>query len=327
MIFLSAHPDIPFYHWQVEVQLFNFKRLGIDLKNVHSVFNSGNATEGLKKLMKRYPEVNFGFYPDTRDDKSYIPSIRPHILEKHFNTFPELANEVIFYHDCDIIFQKLPEFDRMLDDNMWYLSDTNSYINSTYIKSKGIEIFEHMCKIVGVEPADIEAIDHHSGGAQYLMKGINADFWKKIYKDSNALYSYMNSSIKYFSDKFDAENAEKFKDMEIKPKYHPIQAWCADMWAVLWNGVLLGNEMEVDPNLAFSWGTSSADQFHTHTIFHNAGVTPTLPDFKEMFYKGEFHNQSPFDANLSYVTDKHASYFYVQEILATKKFIEESFSF
>jgi hypothetical protein len=33
----------------------------------------------------KYPEAIFEYYEDTRKERDYISSIRPHILQKHFD--------------------------------------------------------------------------------------------------------------------------------------------------------------------------------------------------------------------------------------------------
>ena len=105
--FICAQPTSLFYAWQVEVLVNNFIDMGINPNNIDIVSWKINGVIPVEwvKLTQKYP-VNFHFYNDTRETKHYISSIRPNILKQHFEAHPELENEAIFYHDCDIVFTK-----------------------------------------------------------------------------------------------------------------------------------------------------------------------------------------------------------------------------
>ena len=150
IIFLSAQPDNQYFHWQIEVLIHNFLKVGINPNYIEILFGyyQTPSTEGLS-LAKKYPMVRFFFYKiRIFDNFGYIPIIRPDLLEQHFINYPELYEEVIFYHDSDIIFRKLPDFDSMYDDQYWYLSNTVSYIGSNYIKSKSDDLFITACELM-----------------------------------------------------------------------------------------------------------------------------------------------------------------------------------
>jgi len=309
-IFMSAQPDHPYFHWQVEVIIHNFIKLGINPNWIEILWAySGNPSyEGLA-LAAKYPTVRFFFYEKTvHKNFGYIPILRPDILEQHFTRFPELRGEVIFYHDSDIIFRQLPDFDSMHGDMYWYLSDTVSYIGANYIKSKSEDLFLDLCSLSKIPPETVEKNEEGSGGAQYLMKGVTADFWKEVKEDSLTLYKYMS----------DRENEERktLSADELKT-YNPIQKWCADMWSVLWGAWKMGAQTIVTPDLDFSWGTSSIADYERCTIMHNAGVTGERAN--ELFYKANFRESSPFDADLSFVKPDTASAKYVEAILYARE--------
>ena len=133
MILISAQPDTIYFHWQVELYMYQFGTRSIT--NCHAVFGYDNtpSSKGLA-LAEKYPG-RIHFYKDTRtsEQKTYIPSIRPHILKKFFQDFPELGKEV-FYHDSDIFVVTVPDFPLLLSDEFGYVSDTVSYIGYNYIK-------------------------------------------------------------------------------------------------------------------------------------------------------------------------------------------------
>ena len=105
--FVCAQPASIYYAWQVEVMLNNFKSMGVNLNNVDIVCwkQNGEIPIQWSKLAAGYP-ARFFFYDDTRETKHYISSIRPNILKQHWEKYPELKFDAIFYHDCDIVFSK-----------------------------------------------------------------------------------------------------------------------------------------------------------------------------------------------------------------------------
>ena len=310
VVFISAQPDQSYFHWQVEVMLHNFIKNGINPNWIEILFGYGDSpsVEGLD-LAKRYPMVRFFFYKRSIiDNKGYIPIIRPDILYQHFTKFPELRGETVFYHDSDIIFRELPDFDSMNQDLYWYLSDTVSYIGAEYIKSKSDDIFIDMCSLVKISPEVVESNQENSGGAQYLMKGVTADFWRGVIDDTLTLYSYMAAR--------ESQDRSNLSPDEIV-SFNPIQKWCADMWAVLWGAWKFGAQTVVTPELDFSWGTSDVATYNRCKIMHNAGVTDELKTTH--FYKADFRFTHPFDEDFSKVNKNSASSKYVEAIMYARE--------
>ncbi len=87
LIYLCAQPATNYYAWQVEVMLHNFLKHGIQAQNIHIVCglpqassssvgpNKGSNWDNLRSNA-RFQGVKFVFYPDTRHNSKYIPSIR-----------------------------------------------------------------------------------------------------------------------------------------------------------------------------------------------------------------------------------------------------------
>lgn len=312
IIFMCAQPDVPYFHWQVEVMIVNFIKNGINpnwIEVLWAIDPGKDRSNELQKLINKYPYVRFFSYQKTiNNNYGYIPILRPDIIEQHFKRFPNLRGEVIFYHDSDIIFRKLPNFDSLYNDMYWYLSDTISYIGADYIKSKSKKLFIDMCNIANIEPKLVEDNQLNSGGAQYLMKGLTSNYWKDVKETALSLYKYMS----------DLENSERknLSNEDLKT-YNPIQKWCADMWAVLWIALNNGVNIKISPELSFSWGTSSLSEYYLHNIMHNAGVTK---DHTNLFFKGDFINKNPFIFDFSNIDTKTASYKYVESIKYVNKY-------
>ena len=291
--FVSAQPASIYYAWQVEVMLNNFMAMGVNLNQVDIVCWKQNGTipEEWLKLASGYA-ARFFFYDDTRETKHYISSIRPNILKQHWQKYPELALDAIFYHDCDIVFSKPIQqwiTEDMIMDDEWYGSDTRWYIAHSYIKGKGDDIIQKMCEIMEMDESVIEANEMNAIGAQYLMKNIDYEFWNRVEKDSELLFRQIT----------DLNNSKK----SIEPSYHELQIWCSDMWAVLWGGWRRGAKTNCHPNFEFSWGTSTKEDYHRLNIMHNAGVT--APNMG-LFYKAQYMNSLPYDAELT-INDTSAS--------------------
>jgi hypothetical protein len=288
LIFVSTQPDSVYFHWQVEVYMYQFSKFGI-IDNCHVVFaySGDGPSEGGLKLKKMYKNIHF--YKDEREDKGYIPAIRPHLLGKFFKEYPHLSKN-IFYHDADILFIKLPDFSSMLNDNISYLSDTISYIGYNYImdcckRYKDIypelpdnDLFIGMCNSIDIDPQLVISNQKNSGGAQLLLKNTDWQFWEKCEKTCIKLYKYL------------CEYERKY------PIAHHIQKWTAEMWAIIWDYWKHGGITKIHPQLEFSWATDTMKEYNSKNIFHLAGVTGDT--CKERFYKALYTNKHLIDEYL-----------------------------
>lgn len=222
---------------------------------------------------------------DERDDRSYIPSVRPYLWSKYLQEDKSRENESYFYLDSDVLLRRVP--DVLPNKDIWYGSDCGGYLSVDYIDSTGPGIFEEMCKIIGVDSSKIRALNP-GAGAQWIISNPTYEYWNKVYQDSNHLYRYLCS----------APNSK-------------IQTWTAEMWAQLYNVYLFEKSVEVHDELRFSWSTDSVDRYYETAILHNAGVTS---DKEGMFFKGKYTRDSPFKDDLSFVDPNKASTKYVEAI-------------
>lgn len=296
--YICAQPANDYYLWQVETIINNFIKNGVNANYIDILLAIDNNVIPPKwiKMRDHYNYVRFFFYNDTREDKKYIPAIYFNLMKHHLVHNPELEKEVLFLHDSDIVFTKSVNFTSMIPGNIWYLSDTNSYINHSYIQQKGDHIYKEMCNIVGIDKLIPKLMNSNSGGAQYITKNTNFEFWDKVEKDSIKLYQYFCDTEHLHVKKFDND--------------YPIQKWTAGMWGLLWNAWLFGHETKVDKRLDFGWSTNHISDVEKYCILHNSGVTSNS---KGLFYKGQYANKLPYNLSLNLDKEK-ASYFYWQEV-------------
>lgn len=302
--FISSSPDSIYFLWQVKVQHYNFIKLGIPKNKIFVIVGYRHSISKEWLEYKETSGVNILFYEDTRVNLSYVSAIRPHVLAKFYKEYPGMKKEWVFYHDADMIFNNLPNFSSMMESNSWKVSDTISYIGYNYIAEKGADVLLDMCEIVGIPPLIVRANQNKSGGCQYLLRNVNYEYWEKVEKDSEELYTKISNNNSSYLE------AWKKYSKNHTGTYDSIQIWCADMWAVLWNAWLIGQDTIVHTELSFSWGTHSIHDYNAHNIFHNAGVLEK--DRDRLFYKGDYITKIPFDVDFSYIADDTASKQYVK---------------
>ncbi|SHF77660.1 hypothetical protein [Pedobacter caeni] len=310
-IYLTAQPDNIYFLWQLELQLRNLNDLGVAKKNIN-VLIAYDPIVGENANLEEFRRQNDHLaciytYSDTRSEKKYASSIRPHIIHKHFLTNPSLEKEAIFYIDSDVLFSRIPEIYHTPDNDTCYVSDTRSYLDTKYIKHVSSEILlQSMVDIVGIKVATLYANDNHVGGAQYLLRNLPAMFWEKVEKDSEALFNHMST----FNDDLWDKNYQNTKS--FKSNHSGIQTWCADMWSLLWNLYYFQKKVEIHTELNFSWASNPIADWKTNSILHYTGNK----DNSKVFNKTKYFHNMPWYDSLDHVSSQNCSY---QVVLAIKK--------
>lgn len=321
MIYISAQPDRTYFTWQLEIQLRNLNKLGIH-KNDIQVLVAYNKDLGLNPNFQLFIDNNkhlatFFVYEDQREQPKYTSSIRPNILKQHFSMYPELETKTLMYHDSDILFSRIPEIDSVEENETCYVSDTRNYLDVTYIRNvSSEELLDEMLKVVSLDKDKLLKEDQHTGGAQYILKGITTDFWEKVEKDSEELYVVMkNYNTKLWQDSYAETKA-------YRSKKRGIQAWCADMWAVLWNLWSQDKKVEIHPEMAFSWPYNPIEDWDRLAIQHYSG---NIEDKTKYFKKSEYLNYQPwYDDSLELIPNTNCSYKIVELIKSRKKELDQA---
>lgn len=297
--FICAQPDDAYYTWQVHTWLESLRNIGQSDKAIVLIFTPSfrERNEKWDQIVNLYPEAEFVFYKDEHKVSNllgiYIPVLRPYVLMRYFNDHPEMVSKAVFYCDSDVVFTDKFDISAFIDDDICYVSDTNSYINASYFDSKikdvkpekldlykMRDVLSEVTSLIGVNRDIAEKNNEHSGGAQYLLKGIEGSFWKKVINDCLFIKTYLGNINKEF---FESESKG-------------FQSWCADMWAVLWNLWLREQEVKVIPEMEFSWSSDSITKLERTGILHNAGIVGNSQGEIPTFYKGLYHSgKNPFD--------------------------------
>lgn len=350
---ISCVPDQSSFLWQTAVNLLNAREYGFSDKAQVLVFLSYDQLHRgfgskWKFLERKFPESQFFYYPDNENitklmvQFEYIPLLRLAMLKKHWLKFPELQDKAIYYHDSDTVFTQFPNFlDRYRHDDINYLSDTKSYLNSDYFDSKlkdvlpeklddykKVDVLAKVAEYTGSSKEDWINNKDNTGGAQYLLKDIDVTFWEDCFSSSIKLRTYLMDINRRF---FESEDAG-------------IQSWTSDMWALLGNLWKRKREVITPKDMDFSWATNYVEEWNNTQIYHDASASPDAfeKDGKTMrtfFKRGnrikvdnfDFFDyildweapmlKTPFEDDLSYVSPELCSYKYVQEIQRTKEFL------
>lgn len=324
VVILVAVPYSLYWATEVEIQCENFRKFGYSSALQVVVYETGENTykDYWDKLVQRYKEVSFFFY---RNDhiknltKIYPSFSRPVVLKAHWEAFPELKRKVIFYMDSDVIFSKHLDFSKYVEDNICYISRTD-YIGAEYFASKRKDVLEkkldqydkrdvlgEMARIVGIDKQHIIDNEQNTGGCQYILKGIDADFWNDVAQHCIAIYIHSKNTNKVF---FESETKG-------------FQSWAlGDMCAVLWNLWKRGKETRCPEELNFNWATTPINKYYDYAIFHNAGVTNEYMELngkkERLFNKSDVRFRSSemtfFDMTFENITTDYCTAMYIKAI-------------
>lgn len=326
---ITAQPNDLLFCWQLRVQLHNLRKYGLSDRYTALIWHHKDRANGEDfheewlQLARDFPEATFKEYHDKTGQLSkliktysYIPLLRPWLMVNYFDENSSLKDDAILYMDSDVVFTKKPNFDRLLDDNTCYLSDTKSYIAASYFDSKIKDVLPHKLeeyKQMDVLSDSLDMFDltreiavqneSGSGGAQYILKNIDGNFWQKVLSGCLGIRTHLRSVNRRFF-----ENEDK-----------GFQVWCADMWSILWNLWKLGYKTECPPEMDFAWATDLIHKWDQVQIYHDAGAsTRPVREGHRLFHKRDpqYINNllTPFQEDLSYVSPEYCSKNYVREI-------------
>jgi hypothetical protein len=329
IVYMCVQPCDTYFVWQVHLWLESLRKLNQSDKAVVLVFTPNYRERNLKwdELVALYPESKFCFYKDEDNVTAmlgiYIPVLRPYTISRFLKEFPEYSAKAIFYCDADIIFLEGFNIEEFKDDDINYLSDTNSYLNATYFDSKirdvlpekleeykTRDILGEITSVIGISRDICEINNLNSGGAQYFLKNTDSSFWVKVMNDCILIRTYLQTVNRQF---FPSED-------------RGFQSWVADMLAVLWNLWLRDKETKVIPEMEFAWSTDNVEKLERCTILHNAGIVSDNGNGYPAFYKGKYHQGNDPFKDVEHldniinnpISQKHCTHVYTTKLLEMK---------
>lgn len=267
--------------WQAELLHHNCRQLGGTCRILIGYINRPSI-----HALKLSTERQAILIEDTRADRSYAPSIQPHLLAKYQHSGPAMLV------DSDVLFKTFDHFPDV--GNKVIGSDCGSYLNADYIDGCDPDLLHHLCTIAHIPP-DYVRDRPHAPGAQYILPHLfTPQFWQRVEANSNAMYRLLAG---------------------YKCKIHQVQVWTASMWAI-WFELLrleiIGEiEVRTDPALDFCWATDPIHRWEQTNILHMAGVTRGMQGY---FHKGDYTARAPWDCDLSHVQPGNCSWIYKQAI-------------
>lgn len=318
------------YIWEARVLLTNLREFGHSGQLALLIFQHKTPIEKefsseWRELAEEFPEAKFVYYKDTQNISrscqifNYSSLFRLYVLQEYFKTNKHLQEEAIFYIDSDIILTKPIDFEQFLQDDINYLSWTGSpnrtdnYLWQPYFDSKRVQVVEarlpqydkldplaKVAEICGTTRECITLNSPNIGGAQYLLKNIDSQFWTDCFNASCEIKLYLSGINQIF-----------FKgDDHIQRENNGFQSWCADMWALAFCLLGKGREIRTPKELDFAWSCDRIERADTTSLCHDAGITSDakvrvafekLSDgtnrFEDcpMFLKSKYDNKFPIE--------------------------------
>lgn len=323
-ILITCQPTDTYFVWQNHMYIESCLAQGFKEEQIHILLYNPKGrpyNSSWDKLKECYPKLNIFLYQDKGIQQllgTYIPVLRPHILWQHFEAFPKLQDRTIIYTDSDILWLKSLNIDHLIEDDINYVSDASSYLNYSYFESKykdvlpekleeakSIDFLKGVCDIVGIDKQIVIDNNYNTGGVQYILKNLDASFWKKVETDVIRIRMYLQQVNKDF----------------FKNESSGIQSWCADLWAVQFNLWFFNKPSKISKELAFAWSTDPISKLYTYPILHNAGIVSEKGNGYPAFYKGKYiAGQDPTkDHHLSVVLNdeeskKYCTWFYANQL-------------
>ena len=353
MQFIIPTPDKKYYLWQILVQIANFREMGYEQDmHIPIIYFNNKPSDILNKLIaSKDLKCHFYLFPDDRKDKTYSASMKPYLMYKYFEKFPERQSDVYNYLDSDVVFTQPMDFTPFMQDDIWYGSDTRSYTGVSYIKSKGEHVFNKMCEICEVDPQKIIDADENSIGAQYFIKNNTAQLWREISDKSVEMYKYFIQEEKVFIGSLKMFNPDSFEykkgdelqfenrkyvvkkdhisnkdnmpkdNTELYSIVHAIQKWAAEMYATQYIAVKYGYKLKKSDLMQFHWAGHNILEWYHKPFFHDAGQT-SKTETGIHFCKQAYNDKSPFKRDIK-VEIKSASYKYLELIRRTEQYFPD----
>lgn len=287
MKILSVAEDNLYNLWQLELQIYHFKKLGISDDFVPIIVGRGEEPSPYAKELSDKKQKCFYYKMGVVDFFSkpdyYPPAIQPFGIYEYLKE--SKLDEIIFVIDVDVILRSVEDY-----RNLGFLrldtihTSRTSYSRMDYYSVKGetyAAAYDKMFNYLNLDKNLVKIIetqydankDENPGGHTFVMSAPEPSFFKKVTKDSLVIHDLLKNHSK-----------------EVKEH----MSWMAMLWAYYYNFILKTDKhIESNHRLNFCWAVSesSCDE----PILHMAGA---MKENKEqIFSKLDFMGSSPFNPN------------------------------
>lgn len=339
------------YIWETCIYLKSLRDINLSKYANILVYVEKDAfiSQDWKELSNEFPEAGFNFYSDSNNINRicqsfrYGPLYRFYVLQQHWKAYPELSNKTIFYTDTDLVFTNNFNISELIQDDTCYLSWTGSkdrkdnYIWTLYLNSKvnsiipnrleeynKLDIVARLAYISGTSKENIVSNDSNTGGAQYLLKNIQGQFWTDCFNTCCEIKMYLSGLNQVY---FKGNNSEEREN-------NGFQSFCSDMWALYYTLLKYNKQIRTPIELDFAWSTDRIERLDEVGILHNAGITSeeTIKVAFEktyintpVFFKGKYLDTTPFKDESLILMQGHelnkqfCNNYYITKILETKE--------
>ena len=305
-----AQPALTFSGWQVATAVDNLEAMGVSPQDIILLWTKHDDNL-VKKIESVYHTQNYVF-PDNRPHLAvqYIPSVRPYLWWQFLSKYPEFQNEDFVYQDSDVIYRKIPNLNTMnkLSATHWYGGDTESYTGPDYMNSKGKDFIHRTANFLGITDEQFWSFKGSSVGAHWVISHPRASYWQDVFNGSYKLYAW----VKNVEHEYDYVLQKNGGDQQ-----YWFQVWVAEMIAEAYLCAKYGITTEKSPELAFSWSSDTIDRYSKFNILHNSGVTKDVALKNNLFFKGDYQQQSPFSRDMMHFNPDYCSSEYAKRVAYT----------
>lgn len=286
--YVSVIEDTIYMTWQQEVQLYNFKKLGIAAQLWIVVLYCEAAPQPcIDVLRKKHPvPTQVRYYRNTQPlhfMQAYRAMNKPFgiaqlLKDVHVTAEARRALHATLYSlDADVIFKQAPHYDsKVLFDTKWYGSNCAAYLNRLHWLNDKHLTERELARVIGIvrnsSLSSFATLDSCCIGAQLLFKHVNADFFDAVAQDAWCIYDALK---------------------EIHDAGKPNQFWVAEMLSFVLHILRVKGSAGLATNRAFdfAWATSRDDDvYRACNIIHMAGKVDA-----ETFDKQAYITRSPWD--------------------------------
>lgn len=259
MDFICAQPDQPLFIWQLKTLIGSMITLNIPKEQIHLLVLLEPEASPSPEIMELEGYANVYYYHERPEGRIYPASSKPYLFARFWEQFPEYQQRHFMFVESDMLVYKIPYLPK--DDN-WYWSDASKFLE--------VGEYEHM---LGYEPINSPAFGFHCYG-----KGVDADFWYKVEKESIELFIKMNLEETLCN------------------------RWICEMRAWMWNSAQRFNNI-ISSELIFNDGYGPRKR--GATLYHQLA--------KKVFSKRDYTHTPPFSLEITANPD-FCVYDYLQAI-------------